>query len=307
MMFRRLLVPLDGSRLAECVLPIVERSAKLFDCDVTLLHVIEKRAPTSIHGDTHLRDYAEAERYLADLVEQLEAAGLRVDSHVHEVPRGDVPRCIAEHARELNQDLIVLCSHGMGGMRRLVFGSNAEQVLTHGITPVMLIQPDERGVACPFGPERIVVLIEDSKGSSPALTIGEELANRARARLYLLAVVPTLASMSAEQAASGRLTPHTTRQLLEFTAEEKAFYLKEEVNRLMARDIMASGRVGRGGAAAVLVATAREIKADLVVIAARGVAGLSAFWADVITRKVAAAHPCTLLLVPLEAPVNGGG
>jgi nucleotide-binding universal stress UspA family protein len=300
MMFRRLLVPLDGSRLAECVLPVVLRSASLLQCAVTLLHVIEKKAPASIHGDTHLRDYGEAERYLAGIAEQLNAAGIQVDSHVHEVPQGDVPRCIADHARELHQDLIVLCTHGMGGMRRLVFGSNAEQVLTHGVTPVMLIQPDDHGVACPFGPERILVLVEDVAAPSPALAVGEALASFAGARLYLLAVVPTLTSMSAEQAASGRFTPHTTRHILQMTAEETAISLREEVNRLMARGVLVSGRVGRGAAAAVLVEVAREVNADLVVIAARGLAGLSAFWADAITRKVAAAYPCTLLLVPVE-------
>ena len=66
-MFHRLLVPLDGSRLAECVLPVVQRSAELFECVITLLHVIEKKAPSSIHGDTHLRDSVEAERYLANI------------------------------------------------------------------------------------------------------------------------------------------------------------------------------------------------------------------------------------------------
>ena len=300
MMFRRLLVPLDGSRLAECVLPVVQRSAALFDCVITLVHVIEKKAPSNIHGDTHLRDSGEAERYLAGIAEQLKADGLLVDTHVHEVPQGDVPRCIAEHARELEQDLIVLCTHGMGGMRRLVFGSNAEQVLAHGATPVMLIQPNDQGMACPFGPERILVLIENAVATSPALAISEELASLARARLVLLAVVPTLTSMSAEQAASGRFTPRTTSHILQLTAEETAVSLQKEVDRLIAHDILASGRVGRGAAAAVLVEVAHEVNADLVVIAARGLAGLSAFWADAITRKVAAAYPCALLLVPCE-------
>jgi nucleotide-binding universal stress UspA family protein len=301
MMFRRLLVPLDGSRLAECVLPVVQGAAELFQCAVTLLHVIEKKAPASIHGDTHLRDHGTAELYLAGIEKQLKAVGLEVETHVHEVPQGDVPRCIAEHARELDQDLIVLCTHGMGGMRRLVFGSNAEQLLTHGATPVMLIQPDEEGRACPFGPERIVVLVDQTAAPSPALAAAEELAGLAGARLYLLSVVPTLTSMSAEQAASGRFTPHTTRHILQLTAEETAISLQQEVDRLMAREILASGRVGRGAVAAVLVAVAHEVNADLVVVAARGLAGLSAFWADAITRKVTAAHPCTLLLVPLES------
>jgi nucleotide-binding universal stress UspA family protein len=302
MMFRRLLVPLDGSRLAECVLPVVQRSAELFDCVITLLHVIEKRAPASIHGDTHLRDHGEAERYLARITEQLKAGGLRVDSHVHEAPQGDVSRCVAEHARELSQDLIVLCTHGMGGMRRLVFGSNAEQVLTHGATPVMLIQPNDQGISCPFGPERILVLIENAVATNPALSISEELARLARARLVLLAVVPTLTSMSAEEAASGRLTPRTTRQILELSAEESALSLQKEVDRLIAREILASGRVERGAVATALIDAAREVNADLVVIAARGLAGLSAFWADAVTRKVAAAYPCALLLVPRENP-----
>lgn len=299
-MFKRLLVPLDGSKLAECVLPVVQRSARLFHCRITLLHVLEKNAPSSIHGDTHLKAFAEAERYLAKIAERLKAEGLQVDSHTHEVPLADVPRCIAEHAQELDQDLIVLCTHGMGGMRRLVFGSNAEQVLTHGEVPVMLIQPGDHGIACPFGPERILVLVEETAAARPALTISEDMAGMARARLYLLMVVPTLASMSAEEAASGRLTPRTTRHILDLTAEEAAILLQEEVDRLTVLNILASGRVGRGAPAAVLVDVAREIDADLVVIAARGLAGLSAFWADAVTRKVASANPCTLLLIPRD-------
>jgi nucleotide-binding universal stress UspA family protein len=296
-MFKRLLVPLDGSKLAECVLPVVQRSAELFHCSITLLHVLEKNAPSSIHGDTHLKAFAEAEGYLAKIAERLKAQGLQVDSHTHEVPLTDVPRCIAEHSRELDQDLIVLCTHGMGGMRRLVFGTNAEQVLTHGAAPVMLIQPGDQGIACPFGPERILVLVEETTAARPALTISEDLAGMSRARLYLLMVVPTLASMSAEEAASGRLTPRTTRHILDLTAQEAAILLQEEVDRLTALDIPASGRVGRGAPAAVLVDVAREIDADLVVIASRGLAGLSAFWADAITRKVASVYPCALLLI----------
>jgi nucleotide-binding universal stress UspA family protein len=298
MTFRRLLVPLDGSRLAECVLPVVQRAAELFHCAITLLHVIEKRAPSSIHGDTHLQVSGEAEKYLAALAERLIAVNLQVDCHVHEVPQGDVPRCIAEHARELDQDLIVLCSHGMGGMRRLVFGSNAEQVLSHGATPVMLVQPNEQGVAFPFGPDRVLALVDDTPETRPALEISEAVASQGRARLYLLAVVPTLTSMSAEQAASGRLTPRTTRQILDLAADEATLFLQNEVNRLIVREILASGRVARGAAAAVLIDFAREINADLVVLAVSRVAGLSAFWADAITHKVAAAYPCTLLLVP---------
>jgi nucleotide-binding universal stress UspA family protein len=162
----------------------------------------------------------------------------------------------------------------------------------------MLIQPGDDGIACPFGPERILVLVEDTVAARPALAISEDLAWLARARLHLLVVVPTFASMSAEQAAGGRLIPRTTRHILDLTAEEAGLFLQREVERLSALNIPVGGRVGRGAVAAVLVESAREIDADLVVIAARGLAGLSAFWADAITRKIASAYPCTLLLIP---------
>src|SRR5512137_108796 len=106
MRYSRLLVPLDGSRLAECVLPVVRRTAHLYRCTVTLLHVLERKPPSRIHGDSHLQGFQEAEEYLLKIAGQLKAEGLQVESHVHEVPQGDVPKCIAEHARELGQDLI---------------------------------------------------------------------------------------------------------------------------------------------------------------------------------------------------------
>ncbi len=142
----------DGSKLAESVLQIVKRFAERLGCKVKLLHVIEKRPPSSIHGDTHIQDVAGGERYLALIAERLRGWGLSVSSHVHEVPQGDVPRSIAEHARELETDLIVLCTHGTGGFKRFVFGTNAEQVLTHGRTPVILIKTNEYGVRPLWGP-----------------------------------------------------------------------------------------------------------------------------------------------------------
>lgn len=298
-MFQRMLVPLDGSRLAEAVLPCVQKLADLVSCSVTLLHVIEKKAPTSIHGDVHLREVEEAEIYLTSISRKLAEGRLRVETHVHSVPQGDIPRCIAEHARELDQDLIVLCSHGSGGMRRFVFGSNAEQVLTHGVTPVLLIQPDEECHAPPFGPERILIVLDNSPATEPALTMGAQLASASRARIDLLAVVPTMASMSAEQAASGRLIPGATRHILDLSAEEAAAYLQKEVNDLLACDVRAGGRVERGETASTVVRVADEIRSDLLVIAARGVAGLSAFWADAIVRKVASVYCGALLLVPV--------
>lgn len=297
-MFVRLLVPLDGSSLAESVLPVVERLAGVVPCTIVLLHVIEKKAPSSIHGDTHLSDPEQAESYLAGVSNRLRAAGLTVETHVHTVPQGDVPKCISEHAVELEQDLIVLCSHGSGGMRRFVFGSNAEQVLTHGATPVMLIRASQHGAARSFGPERILVLVDNTPATGPALAMGSQLALASGAEIRLVAVVPTVGSMSAEEAATGRLLPRAAKEVLELAAGEKALFIEEEVGKLLAVPIRAKGNLERGDTANAVISVAKKTKADLVILAVRGLAGLSAFWANTLTRRVAGSYDGALLLIP---------
>lgn len=297
-MFSRLLVPLDGSRLAESVLPVVEKLAGMVPCAIVLLHVIEKNAPNNIHGDTHLCDAEEAEAYLARISGRLRAEDLRVETHVHTVPQGDIPKCIAEHAVELEQDLIILCSHGSGGVRRFVFGSNAEQVLTHGATPVMLIQAPKHGSERSFGPERILLLVDETPSTRPALAVAVQLAAASGAEIHLVAVVPTVRSMSAEEAASGRLLPGAAREMLELTAEEKTRFLREEVGKLLEIPIRAKGSLERGDTATAVVSVAKKTGADLMILAVRGLAGLSAFWANTLTRRVAGSYDGVLLLFP---------
>jgi len=299
-MFSNLLVPLDGSKLAESVLPIVRRLAERLECEVKLIHVIEKRPPSSIHGDMHLRDVAGAERYLALIVERLEGWGLNVSSHVHEVPQGDVPKCIAEHAEELEQDLIVLCTHGSGGFRRFVFGTNAEQVLTHGRTPVILIKTDEYGRLPDFGLRSIIALTDRTSQSDPVLTACGELAMIFGAKLYLLYVVPTADSVTPEEVPGGRLVPRTTRLLLDLETEQTIGRLNEQLQMLLTRNIEASGSVERGDAEPAIVGAAARIQADMIVMATRGMAGLGAFWAKDLVPRISAGYDGALLLFPAD-------
>ncbi|MFZ0931130.1 MAG: universal stress protein [Syntrophobacteraceae bacterium] len=297
-MFSNLLVPLDGSKLAESVLPVVRRLAQRLGCGVKLLHVIEKRPPSSIHGDAHLQDAAGAERYLALIVEKLEGWGLKVSSHVHQVPQGDVPRCIAEHAEEMEQDLIVLCTHGSGGLKRFVFGTNAEQVLTHGRTPVVLIKTDEYGRAPDFGPRSIIAFMDCTLHSDPVLTACSQLAMIFEAKLHLLFVVPTAGSVTPDEVPAGRLVPGTTRLLLDLETEQTTERMKEQLQLLLARNVEASGSVERGEAEPAVAAAAAERQADMVAMATRGLAGIGAFWANDLVPRICASYDGALLLFP---------
>src|SRR5208337_1074245 len=297
-MFSNLLVPLDGSKLAESVLPVVRKLAERLGCEVKVLHVIEKRPPSRIHGDAHLQDAAGAERYLELIVERLKGWGLNVSSHVHEVPQGDVPRCVAEHAEELEQDLVVLCTHGSGGFKRFVFGTNAEQVLTHGRTPVVLIKTDEYGRALDFGPRSIIAFVDYTPHSDPVLTACSELAMIFQAKLYLLYVVPTAGSVTPEEVPGARLVPTTTRLLLDLETEQTVGRMKEHLRLLRARNVEVSGNVERGQAEPAIVGTATDRQADVVAMATMGLAGIGAFWANDLVSRICASYEGTLLLFP---------
>jgi len=100
-MFKHLLVPLDGSHLAEAVLPAVSFLAQKLRVPITLTHVIERDAPRKIHGEPHLANEEEAYAYLDQVAARAFAAKLRVECHVHLVgqyhPQGiePTPRAVA--------------------------------------------------------------------------------------------------------------------------------------------------------------------------------------------------------------------
>jgi len=190
-MFSHLLVPLDGSRLAESALPATSFLVHALGAEVTLFHAIEHHAPQDIHGEPHLMDADVARAYLAEVARRSFPASQRVMSHVHVDKVDDVARSIVAHAGELHTDLIVLCTHGRGGLHRLVFGSIAQQVLAFGTTAVLLVQPGGSGTAPPFVCQRILVLLDGDPEHAHALPVAADLAGACGSMLHLLGVVAT--------------------------------------------------------------------------------------------------------------------
>lgn len=154
-MFERILVPLDGSALAEQALPFARDLAAAFHARVTLLRAIPSaeqafrevasetatNAPELTAGVARARFESEqtaAQEYLDRQQKELEAGGLTVETAVIE---GDPEWAIKTHAAAINASLIVMASHGRGGLGRLVFGSVADNILRESTVPVLLIRP----------------------------------------------------------------------------------------------------------------------------------------------------------------------
>lgn len=148
-MYHHILVPLDGSELAECALSHVESLVKDGAAkEVTLLNVVTVHVP--LYGDLHpgplhigeMREafFKQADEYLAEVKTRLASRGLTVKTEKLE---GNRPaETIADYAREKGVDLIVIATHGYTGLKKLMLGSVALGVLHESHIPVLLIRPE---------------------------------------------------------------------------------------------------------------------------------------------------------------------
>jgi nucleotide-binding universal stress UspA family protein len=144
-MFNKILVPLDGSSLAEGILPQVEYVAELTGAEVCLLRVAYVHALPGVDPtELEVKVVEEAETYLQGIADDLEEKGLKTSVHVR---YGHVAEEILEQANRA--DLVAMTTHGRTGLRRWALGSVADRVLNHCPKPVLLCRCGEEGQCCP--------------------------------------------------------------------------------------------------------------------------------------------------------------
>jgi nucleotide-binding universal stress UspA family protein len=136
--FKTILVPLDGSALAEGALPRATALARE-GAQLILLRAAEAHTlPTADAAEAQVKVVREAEDYLAGVKARLAKTGVtRVETSVWYGPPADA---IVEAARFRNADLIVMSTHGRSGVGRLVLGSVAESVLRGSKTAILLVR-----------------------------------------------------------------------------------------------------------------------------------------------------------------------
>lgn len=302
-MFQHILVPLDGSKLAEAALPAAAWLSQKLGAAVTLIHIIEQDAPQEVHGEHHLTSDEEACRYLGAIEESHFPAG-NVTSHVHTEKVQDVARSIAEHSGELKPDLIVMCTHGKTGWRDIVVGSIAQQVIGRSDVPILLIHPvedepvEDRGGGAIF--KKALVALDASPEHEAALPIAGELARKLEIPLHLLTVVYTLGSLPGERAASGWMLPNTTRAMLDMVEETAAERLEALAATWRATGFSVSTEVRRGNPAQQILAGAKSAQVGMIVLATHGKAGMDAFWSGSVSPKVVSATHLPVLLIPIK-------
>lgn len=147
-MYKNIVVPLDGSELAECVLPHVETVTR--GCKsppkVTLVRVVE---PLHLYGGLESRFSSEERRrveneginvarsYLDQIANQLKTKGITAKS---EVLHGDAINTLVDYMNEKEIDLVVIASHGRSGISRWVWGSVADRIIRSSCVPVLMVR-----------------------------------------------------------------------------------------------------------------------------------------------------------------------
>ena len=298
-MFNRILVPLDGSHLAEAVLPSVAFLSKKLGSTIILIHVIERNAPRSVHGDRHLTNTQEAEEYLTFIVKTYFSPQTTIECHVHTEEVENVANSIVSHAGEFDSGLIVMCAHGNQGVHDWVVGSLPQQVINQGKTPVLLMHPDECQEILDI--KQILVALDGISEHETGLPIVARLAQALSASLRLLQVVPTLTTLKAEQSASGMLLPGATTALLDMAETNAEQHLEEHAAEWRAAGLTVSTKVARGDPAPKVVEASKT--ADLIVLGTHGKAGIKAFWAGSVASKIIAHTHLPILLIPVNVVV----
>ncbi len=297
-MFRSLLVPLDGSRLAEAALPAAGYLAQKLGASLALVHVVERHAPAQVHGEAHLRDEREAERYLEELAGRAVPAGVEVQRHVHAAATGDVARSIAEHVEELGRDLVVLCAHGGRGLRDVFRGPIGQQVLAHAAAPVLVLRSGGRAGEAGFALRKVLAPLDERSGHVAGLEAGAALARACGATVHLLRVVPTPGTLAGEDAAGGGMLPRTTAAVLDIACAQAAEELARRRSELESSGLAVTTEVVRGDPARAIVRAAKDGGVDLIVLGTHGRAGFEGFWARSVADRVFRRTRLPVLLVP---------
>lgn len=278
-MFRNVLVPLDGSWFGEAALPVAARIAKAARAKVNLVMVHQPVAALSGMGDlvvpspeSELEMLTLDRVYLADTAAGFSATrGVGVE--YREVD-GLAGPGICEEASRIGADLVVMATHGRGGLRRLWLGSVADYVVRHVSVPVLLVHPDRTaGLREAPATRRILVALDLSKDSEAILEPAIQLARTTGAALTLVHVAELVFELPIPAMPSAVMPDPLLLETSQVLARERLGRLVERIHGL---GLEAEAKVLVGATAAgALLDLLEDDSFDLIAMTTHGRGGMS--------------------------------
>ena len=287
--------------MAEKVLPISCYLAEQCQATIILFHVVEKDAPQEIHGQRHLREVDEAGAYLAQIAKQYASEKVSIAQDVHDVQEDGVAQTIRDHVEELQADLIVLCAHGHGGLRDILFGSIAQQVVRQVTVPVLFVRPGMVTDSAVRPVHQVLLPLDGSKSHEAVLPVAAYVAAQCQAKIRLLTVIPTPDTLSGKEALTSRYYPNTKMLSLDISAQQAENYLSGVARDLSSQGVAVSDVVLRGDAASQILDTIETEGIDLVILATHAQSTFNSHWEGSLTPRLFSKTPVPVMLVRVPA------
>ncbi len=304
-MFDRVLVPLDGSRLAKAILPYVSELVGRLGARVVLLSVVGSKWPSmqgrvvegpgQAAGEQMTREElarraeAQARAYLERVKASLPARTEAV------VAFGRPAETIVQEQERLGCDLIAMSTHGRTGVQRGILGSVTDKVLHSTTVPMLVFRPPDEGQAVQSGASisTVVVPLDGSELSESVLPYAEELARRLGLEIVLVESV----SLMTEDVFFGEFYFNPTPIERELLIEADR-YLKGLAQRLQTRGLRARASALMDVPARAIVRFARETPGSIIAMSTRGRSGVTRWLLGSVTENVVRGSGVPVLVVP---------
>lgn len=284
---KRLLVPLDGSPLAESILPVAGEWAKEDKAEVFLLRaVLVRHLPGCDDPEAQARAVGEGETYLKGIADRLERRGVKRVRWA--VWYEEAAAAISGAAARDRVEMIAMASHGRSGFSRLLLGSVAEVVVRSARVPVLLIR--SQSAWKPWGTRKIVVPLDGSEAAERVLPVVERLVRPRGLLVVLMKVIDPLSPTALSE------TSIRADELMALRREDAERYLAKVAESLRARGLRVERAVAVGRAAETIAAVAGRERADLIAMATHSRSGLSRLLLGSVAAKVLQRSPVPVLL-----------
>lgn len=292
--YHKILVPLDGSMLAEQVLPHLHRLPTPGKTTLVLVTVVEPTSYVAAHGRYLPPDYfthmlSNADAYITKKARQLEEIGFQVKAYVVE---GDAASSILKLAATTQVNLIAMTTHGRSGFVRWALGSVAERIISETPLPVFLAR---EGTAVPGDKlRRLLVPLDGSALAEQALPEAGDLAKATGAELWLLQVIQPLDERNQDLLFSDRAEAQAAFTEWQTNA---AAYLQQMAQPLQTEGVTCVCKAVLGDVAPTIIATAESEAIDLLVMSTHGRTGLRRWVYGSVANKVLRGVTCPLLVI----------
>jgi nucleotide-binding universal stress UspA family protein len=303
-----IMVPLDGSALAEAALPFA-RALLAPDGELALARVVYNpdsstawmlRAAVSIEElNRAFREEAEQ-----DLAKEAERLGQGIGRVRIMVGAGDPAEEIVRLAEEEGVELVAMATHGRGALGRWTHGSVADRVARATTVPLLLVRPAEPGEdadapdpTAPAAIRRLVVPLDGSERAEEALAVAERYAGRLRVPVLLIRVInPVTQVPSVYGAGSLPSTWEMTEEIIKLEEDDTAAYLAGAAQRLEQAGLSVERRVELGSTVGSIAAAVQP--GDAIVMTSHGRGGIGRWVLGSVAEKLVREAPAPVLLVP---------